>query len=136
MENTNKPSQQPFYPLLPVIDTLVMPSCESVLIVGRPKSLSALNQAIQSDNKIVIVTQKNSKPQPEIDDLQTFGVLAHIERVNPSEKGETQILVKGLEKVAISNFMKTDPYIEVSIIKSEEILYDDAETTALVHHIA
>lgn len=136
MENTNKPSQQPFYPLLPVIDTLVMPSCESVLIVGRPKSLSALNQAIQNDNKIVIVTQKNSKPQPEIDDIQTFGVLAHIERVNPSEKGETQILVKGLEKVAIVGFLKTDPYIEVSVVKSEEILYDDAETTALVHHIA
>ena len=136
MENQKTASNQPIYPLLPVLDTVVMPSCESVLIVGRQKSLAALNQSIQKDNKIVIVTQKNSKESPEVSELYSVGVTAHIERVNPGEKGETQILVKGIEKVIIKNVIKTEPYIEVEVEKAPEVLYDDAETQALVHHIA
>ncbi|MFO0704297.1 MAG: LON peptidase substrate-binding domain-containing protein [Patescibacteria group bacterium] len=136
MENQNIATNQSVYPLLPVLDTIVMPSCESVLIVGRAKSLAALNQAIQKDNKIVIVTQKNTKEQPDISELFPIGVVAHIERVNPSEKGETQILVKGIEKVTIKNVLTVEPFMQVEVEKAQEVLYDDAETQALVHHIA
>lgn len=136
MENSNISSNQSIYPLLPVMDTVVLPSCESVLIVGRQKSLAALNQAIQKDNKLVIVTQRTAKDSPDISDLFGFGVVAQVERVNPGDKGETQLLVKGLEKVALLDMTKKEPYIEVLVKKSEEVLYDDAETQALVHHIA
>lgn len=136
MSDSHTLSQQAVYPLLPVLDTVVMPSCESVLVVGRPKSLFGLQQAIQTDNKIVIVTQKTSKDQPELNDLYPVGVLATIERVNPGEKGETQILVKGIEKVDVLALISIDPYYEVAVQKAHEIVYDDVETQALIHHIA
>jgi len=136
MVESNELSNQPVYPLLPVLDTIVMPSCESVLIVGRAKSLSALQHAVQKDNKIVIATQKNSKDQPSLEDLNTVGVIASIERVNPGERGETQIMVKGLEKVTISSIKATEPYLEVEVQKVDEVITDDNETQALVHHIA
>ncbi len=136
MSDTQIISQQTVYPVLPVLDTLVMPSCESVLIVGRPKSLGALQQAIQTDNRILVVTQKTSKDQPELGDLYPVGVIASIERVNPGEKGETQILVKGIEKVDLVSIVQSDPYLTAQVQKVNEVLYDDPETQALVHHIA
>lgn len=136
MSDTQIISQQSVYPVLPVLDTLVMPSCESVLIVGRPKSLGALQQAIQTDNRILVVTQKTSKDQPELADLYPVGVIASIERVNPGEKGETQILVKGIEKVDLISIVQSDPYLTAQVQKVNEVLYDDPETQALVHHIA
>ncbi len=113
-----------------------MPSCESVLIVGRSKSLAALQHAVQKDNKIVIATQLNSKDQPGLADLNTIGVIATIERVNPGERGETQIMVKGLEKVVIGQITSNEPYLEVEVAKVDEVITDDSETQALVHHIA
>lgn len=136
MNQPNDTSQQPVYPVLPVLDTIVMPSCESVLIVGRSKSLAALQHAVQKDNKIVITTQLNSKDQPGIEDLNPIGVIATIERVNPGERGETQIMVKGQEKVAIANVTSNEPYLEVEVTKLDEVITDDSETQALVHHIA
>ncbi len=136
MEDQTIPTQQSRYPLLPVIDTIVMPSCESILIVGRPKSLASLQAAVQKDSRIVVVTQRNSKEQPEMQDLQPVGVIASIERVNPGERGETQIMVKGIEKVEISQITSADPYLEVQVTKIEEVVVDDSETQALVHHIA
>ncbi len=136
MSDTQITSQQSIYPVLPVLDTIVMPSCESVLIVGRPKSLGALQQAIQTDNRILVVTQKTSKDQPELADLYPVGVIASIERVNPGEKGETQILVKGIEKVDLVSIVQSDPYLTAQVQKVNEVLYDDPETQALVHHIA
>ena len=136
MIEPNELSNQPVYPLLPVLDTIVMPSCESVLIVGRAKSLAALQHAVQKDNKIDIATQRNSKDQPGLEDLNTVGVIATIERVNPGERGETQIMVKGLEKVTLAGIRSTEPYLEVEVKKENEVVTDDNETQALVHHIA
>ena len=129
-------SAQPFYPVLPVLDTVVMPSCESVLVVGRPRSVAALQQAIQTDNRILVVTQKSTKDQPELADLFPVGVIATIERVNPGDKGETQILVKGVEKVTLVNLVQSDPYLLGQVVRVDEVVSDDAETQALVHHIA
>lgn len=136
MDNTHTLSEQQIYPLLPVLDTVVMPSCESVLIVGRQRSLLALQEAMQRDSKIVIATQRNTKEHPTAEDLYQVGVIATIERVNPGERKETQILVKGVEKILISEIVASDPYLQVRIEKAKEMLYDDSETQALVHHIA
>ena len=51
-------------PLLPLRDIVVFPSMVVPLFVGRDKSITALNEAMKKDKKIILVTQKNS----EIDD--------------------------------------------------------------------
>ena len=51
-------------PLLPLRDIVVFPSMVIPLFVGRDKSISALNEVMQGDKKIILVTQKNS----EVDD--------------------------------------------------------------------
>ena len=51
-------------PLLPLRDIVVFPSMVIPLFVGRDKSITALNEVMKSDKKIILVTQKNS----EVDD--------------------------------------------------------------------
>ena len=51
-------------PLLPLRDIVVFPSMVIPLFVGRDKSISALNEVMKKEKKIILVTQKNS----EIDD--------------------------------------------------------------------
>ena len=52
------------HPLLPLRDIVVFPSMVIPLFVGRDKSITALNEVMKSDKKIILVTQKNS----EVDD--------------------------------------------------------------------
>ena len=61
-------------PLLPLRDIVVFPSMVIPLFVGRDKSISALNDVMQSEKKIILVTQKNS----EVDDPKkmTFSLMA------------------------------------------------------------
>ncbi len=61
-------------PLLPLRDIVVFPSMVVPLFVGRDKSISALNEVMKNDKKIILVTQKNS----EIDDpkKQTYFLMA------------------------------------------------------------
>ena len=51
-------------PLLPLRDIVVFPSMVTPLFVGRDKSITALNEVMKNDKKIILVTQKNS----EVDD--------------------------------------------------------------------
>ena len=60
-------------PLLPLRDIVVFPSMVVPLFVGRDKSITALNEAMKADKKIVLVTQKNS----EIDDPKKTDVFMY-----------------------------------------------------------
>jgi len=62
-------------PLLPLRDIVVFPSMVIPLFVGRDKSISALNEVMKKDKKIVLVTQKNSEiDDPKKTDIFMYGV--------------------------------------------------------------
>ena len=61
-------------PLLPLRDIVVFPSMVIPLFVGRDKSITALNEVMKNNKKIILVTQKNSEvDDPKKNDLFTFG---------------------------------------------------------------
>ena len=60
-------------PLLPLKDIVVFPSMVLPLFVGRDKSITALNEVMKNNKKIVLVTQKNS----EVDDPKTSDIFTH-----------------------------------------------------------
>ena len=61
-------------PLLPLRDIVVFPSMIIPLFVGRDKSISALNEVMKNDKKIILVTQKNSEVEESIkNDVFMFG---------------------------------------------------------------
>ena len=118
-------SDQSIYPIVAVRDGIVFPSTENVLLFGREKSVSAVNESLKNQGDVVIVMQKNPNiNNPNKEDLYEIGVLAHIEKVLKGEKGEISALVKGKQRIKIVSFTKEEPYFEGVI----EILNEQVET--------
>ena len=66
-------------PLLPLRDIVVFPSMVIPLFVGRDKSISALNEVMKKEKKIILVTQKNSEvDDPTKNDVFTYGCESNI----------------------------------------------------------
>jgi ATP-dependent Lon protease len=130
-------SEQSIYPVTAVRDGIVFPGTENVLVFGRKKSVSAVNEALKKDKKIILLLQKNpSQDDPGKDELYKVGVLVSIEKTSLGEKNEVNALIKGLEKVKILSFVHEDNWLEakVEIIKDEVV--EDEETKAMVRYIS
>lgn len=124
------------YPLVAIRDGIIFPKTENILVFGREKSLLALEEALKKDKKIVLVLQKNSSlDNPQSVDLYSIGVLAEIEKYHKGEKGEINALVKGIDRVKILNFTKTEPFFQVKTEKIPLKIEDNEKIRAMVRYI-
>ena len=63
-------------PLIPLRDVVVFPGIVTTLFVGRPKSVEALNVAMSSNKKLVLVSQKDAAPEdPKISDIYEYFIV-------------------------------------------------------------
>lgn len=132
----NKNSKQTV-PVVPVRDGIIFPNTENVLVFGRDKSISAINDALTKDKTLVLVMQKNSNiDNPGFDDLYQIGVVVTVEKTVIGEKGEINALVKGQKKVRLIELTKEEPYLEGVIEDVLEESVDDDEVQAMVKHIS
>ena len=83
-------------PLLPLRDIVVFPSMVIPLFVGRDKSISALNEVMKKDKKIILVTQKNSEiDDPKKTDIFLQGCEGNILQLLKLPDGTVKVLVEG-----------------------------------------
>ena len=123
------------YPIIPIRDGVVFPGTEVVLTFGREKSIAAIESAASFNKQVVLVMQKtanNNNPNPE--DLYRIGTKATIERMFKHD-GEINALVKGISRVEILAYDKTEPYLlgRISPIPDTGDITD--QVTALSNHI-
>ena len=91
-------------PLLPLRDIVVFPSMVIPLFVGRDKSISALNEVMKHDKKIVLVTQKNSEiDDPKYNDVFTYGCESNILQLLKLPDGTVKVLVEGIARCKVKN---------------------------------
>ena len=92
-------------PLLPLRDIVVFPSMVIPLFVGRDKSISALNEVMKKDKKIILVTQKNSEiDDPKKTDIFMYGCEGNILQLLKLPDGTVKVLVEGIKRVKILDF--------------------------------
>ena len=102
-------------PLLPLRDIVVFPSMVIPLFVGRDKSISALNEVMQSDKKIILVTQKNSEvDDPKKNDIFSYGCESNILQLLKLPDGTVKVLVEGNRRVKITDLKDEDKFINCS----------------------
>ena len=102
-------------PLLPLRDIVVFPSMVVPLFVGRDKSITALNEVMKGNKKIVLVTQKNSEvDDPKKNDLFTYGCESTILQLLKLPDGTVKVLVEGIKRVKIVDFKDDDKFITCS----------------------
>lgn len=102
MSNPNTLPESLELPLLPLRDVVVFPHMVIPLFVGRPKSIKALELAMESGKQIMLVAQKSaSKDDPETDDLYRIGCLANILQMLKLPDGTVKVLVEGTQRAQI-----------------------------------
>ena len=99
-------------PLLPLRDIVVFPSMVVPLFVGRDKSISALNEVMKNDKKIILVTQKNSEiDDPKKTDIFTNGCEGNILQLLKLPDGTVKVLVEGIKRVKILDLKDNEKFI-------------------------
>ena len=102
-------------PLLPLRDIVVFPSMVIPLFVGRDKSISALNEVMKKDKKIILVTQKNSEvDDPKKNDIFNYGCEGNILQLLKLPDGTVKVLVEGIKRVKILDFKDEDKFINAT----------------------
>jgi len=90
------------YPLMPLRDVVVFPHMVLPLFVGRPKSIKALEMAMESDRRIVLVAQKTAaKDEPDVDDMFGVGCISAIMQMLKLPDGTVKVLIEGQERAHI-----------------------------------
>ena len=107
-----KGSMQPT-PVLSLRDVVVYPHMVIPLFVGRDRSILALDQSMNIDKRIVLVTQRSAEiDDPSEADLFSVGTLATVLQLLKLPDGTTKVLVEGGERVRIKNFIDENGYFE------------------------
>ncbi len=103
-------------PLLPLRDIVVFPSNVIPLFVGRDKSITALNEVMKNEKKIILVTQKNSEvDDPKKSDVYTYGCESNILQLLKLPDGTVKVLVEGIKRVKIIDFKDDEKFITCTI---------------------
>ena len=103
-------------PLLPVRDIVIFNHMFLPLYVGRESSINAVDEALDKDRLILLVTQKdpnNDSPKP--DDIYVIGTAAMIMKKFKLPDGRVKILIQGLVKSRIKEYLSQEPYFQVRI---------------------
>ncbi|MCD6521748.1 endopeptidase La [Candidatus Calescamantes bacterium] len=109
-----------FY-MVPLRDIVIFPHMIVPLLVGRPKSIRAVAEAMKSGRKIFLLTQKEAaKENPTIEDLYTVGTIANILQVIKLPDNTIKLLVEGAKRGKVERFLKTDEYFQVEVLVWEE----------------
>jgi ATP-dependent Lon protease len=105
-------SMQPT-PVLSLRDVVVYPHMVIPLFVGRDRSILALDQSMNIDKRIVLVTQRSAEvDDPAESDLFEVGTLATVLQLLKLPDGTTKVLVEGGERVSVSKFIDENGYFE------------------------
>lgn len=116
-------------PLLPLRDVVVFPHMVIPLFVGRPKSIKALESAMEQGRSIMLVAQRNaSKDDPSADDIHRLGCVSNILQMLKLPDGTVKVLVEGVQRAQIDEVHSDDPHftcdykmVEVAAGSSPEI---------------
>ena len=99
-------------PLLPLRDIVVFPNMVIPLFVGRDKSITALNEVMKGQKKIILVTQKNSEiDDPKKNDVFHYGCESNILQLLKLPDGTVKVLVEGTKRLKILDFSDDEKFI-------------------------
>ena len=121
------------YPVLPLRDIVVFPHMIVPLFVGREKSVRALEEVMNDDKQILLVSQKEAgQENPSAEDLYTVGTVGTVLQLLKLPDGAIKVLVEGNSRANITKFEEIDGFLQADITMPDEDMGDTpVETTAL-----
>ena len=126
------PPERITLPLLPLRDVVVFPHMVIPLFVGRPKSIKALETAMEGGKHIMLVAQKTAaKDEPTDKDMYEVGCVANILQMLKLPDGTVKVLVEGLQRAQTLSIEDQESQFSCDVMPLEPDQADGAETEAL-----
>lgn len=128
--------QKRVLPLLPLRGILVFPSMVIHLDVGREKSVQAIEEAMIKEKVIFLATQKEAQTDdPGEDDIFTIGTVAEVKQLLKLPGGTIRVLVEGIARAKIIQYVSEDPFFSVEIDQYAEEFDKNSEIEALMRNL-
>jgi ATP-dependent Lon protease len=123
-------------PLLPLKETVPFPDTLTPLAVGQERSVRLINDVLGGNRQLVMATSKNPELElPGPDDLHDIGVAGIVARMLKVPDGTLRILVQGSQRVRISGYVATEPYLIARIEEVPDVVEPTPELEALVRNV-
>ncbi|MDH3394475.1 MAG: endopeptidase La, partial [Desulfobulbaceae bacterium] len=112
------------YPMMPLRDIVLFPHMVAPLVVGREKSIRALEGAMEEGAGIFLVTQRDAgTDDPDEDGVYEVGTVATVLQLLPLPDGTIKALVEGKSRARIDSFLDADDFFRVEVV---DLSADDA----------
>ena len=123
-----KRTQQRTLPVLPLRDVVVFPYMVMPLFVGRAKSISALDEAMNEGKQLLLVSQKQADlEEPTVDDVFDIGTIANIIQLLKLPDGTVKVLVEGQQRAKINQLNDGEDHFSAEVTLIETTFGDEKE---------
>ncbi len=123
-------------PLIPLRDVVVFPGIVTTLFVGRKKSVEALNVAMTSNKKLVLVSQKDaSEEDPKDNQVYKYATISNLLQLIKLPDGTMKVLVEGHKRCLINKIVENDSYSTARVTEVVDLELKDSESVNLVRLI-
>lgn len=122
-------------PILPLRGLVVFPNNSVPLTVGVPRSIKLVDDAMNGDKLVGLVAAINPEQEtPGPNELYKVGTIATVHRLLRAPDGTVRLLVQGIERFRLGEFVQEDPYLKAKIHLAPELNEDNIETSALARN--
>ncbi|HDK35308.1 MAG TPA: endopeptidase La [Bacteroidetes bacterium] len=123
-------------PILPLRDTVIYPFMVSPLFVARPKSVQLIEDALNHNRTLGLVAQKKTEIEdPKASDLFDYGTVSTILKMLKLPDGTMRILVQGLSRIQIVDYLQLNPYLKARVRPLEDFIEEGLELEALAKNV-
>ncbi|HXY53797.1 MAG TPA: endopeptidase La [Nitrospirota bacterium] len=124
-------------PLLPLKDTVVYPLTVYPLVIGKEKSVKLINDVTMGDKILGLTAQKKVDIEVSgLKDIYSIGTMARILQMVKIPDGTLRVLVQGIERISISEFSQTEPYIRAKVKALPDNVEKTVELEALMRGVS
>jgi ATP-dependent Lon protease len=123
-------------PVLPLRETVPLPDTLTPLAIGQERSIELVNDVLAGDRLLVMVASKSPEiEQPGPEDLYDVGVVGAVARMLKIPDGTLRILVQGAQRVRITEWVQTEPYLVAKVEELPDEVHESPELTALMRNV-
>jgi ATP-dependent Lon protease len=122
--------------VLPLRDAVTFPEMVIPLNVGQERSIELINDVLRGDRSIVLLAGRDPEVEaPGPDQLYTVGVLGVVARMVRLPDGTLRVLIQGAQRVAIKDWVHTEPYLVAEVAEAVDKVKPSAELEALMRNV-
>lgn len=122
-------------PILPLRGVVVYPQTAVPLTVGQPRSIKLVDEVVAADKLVGLVAATNPELEtPGPTDLYRVGTIATVHRLLKAPDGTIRLLVQGMERFRLGEFIEEEPYLKAKIHLAPEMVEEGLEVDALARN--